>query len=83
MSHVEPSDRWRPDGNPPSKPFSTNKCRKCKAAIVFVRTAKGKQMPVNAETWTQGEVLYNPEKHVSHFATCPAAAHFRKADRGR
>ena len=41
------------------------KCRGCGAAIVWVKTAKGKNMPVDAD----GQ---------SHFATCPKAQDFRR-----
>lgn len=53
---------------PPSAP--TVACRSCKAPIVWIVTAAGKRMPVNA---SPGEV-----RGESHFATCPHAADWRK-----
>lgn len=53
-------------------------CKECGAAIVFVRTALAKVMPVNAETH-DGEHFFNPEKHISHFSTCTKPEKFRKA----
>lgn len=53
-------------------------CKACDAPIQFVKTASDGLIPVNAETYTAGENLFNPVKHVSHFATCPAAEEFRK-----
>jgi len=54
------------------------KCRKCNAEIVFLRTATGKMMPVDANTVKPGDVNYEHHKHTSHFATCPEADRFRK-----
>jgi hypothetical protein len=55
-------------------------CRKCGAPIVFLKTAKGNQMPVNADSVSPGDALVDLKKHKSHFATCPAASSFRKRD---
>jgi hypothetical protein len=41
-------------------------CSGCAAAIAWISTATGKRMPVDADG-------------TSHFATCPKAAHFRRA----
>lgn len=49
---------------PPGAPHVA--CRSCGAPAVWIVTAKGKRMPVNADT---GE---------SHFATCPQAGAWRK-----
>jgi len=55
------------------------KCRSCAAAIVWMPTAKGKTMPVDAETVNRGDEMYDASKgHVSHFATCPNAKEHRK-----
>lgn len=43
-------------------------CRACGGAIFFIPTAKGKQMPVDADG-------------TSHFATCSDPKRFRKRDR--
>lgn len=52
-------------------------CRSCKAKIVFLKTRNNRTTPVDADTWN-GEEEYQAEKHVSHFATCPDAAKYRK-----
>lgn len=49
---------------PPGAPVKA--CNSCGADIVWIVTAAGKRMPVDART------------HESHFATCPNAAHHRK-----
>jgi hypothetical protein len=51
------------------------KCRSCGAAIVWMVTSRGKQMPVDAQTVGVPDV-----KPVSHFATCPQAKKWRKGD---
>jgi len=35
-------------------------------------------MPVNADTVAEGDTRYQPQKHVSHFATCPHSQQWRK-----
>lgn len=45
-------------------------CRSCGAAIVFLRTASGKSMPINAETVEASDETYEHGRHVSHFSTC-------------
>lgn len=58
-------------------------CSSCGAEITWVKTTKGKTMPIDA----QGEkrvVLASDgtaevkDTYVSHFATCPNAAQHRK-----
>ena len=60
-------------------PFETH-CRSCQALIVWFRTSSGKRMPVNADTTkpTDAEHQLDLKRHVSHFATCPAADQHRK-----
>lgn len=58
-------------------------CRSCGAVIVWLRTASGKSMPVDAASVTErldaGTVLFDPVVgHVSHFATCIDADRFRR-----
>lgn len=53
-------------------------CRSCGEDIVFLRTAAGRPMPVNADTVEPGDTDYEHGRHVSHFATCPAADQHRK-----
>lgn len=59
-------------------------CRSCGADLVFLRTKKGKQMPVNVMPTEPGfrgpdagetEFVYG--EHQSHFQTCDNAARFR------
>jgi hypothetical protein len=55
-------------------------CRSCKAPVVWFRTAAGKRMPVDEAT-TQpidAEHQLDLKRHISHFATCPDQAKWRK-----
>lgn len=54
-----------------------SKCRGCGKEIIFIPTRGGKMMPIDIETH-DGGTLFDPKKHVSHFATCPMAKEFRK-----
>lgn len=68
-------------------------CSSCGAAIIWVRTERGKPMPVDAKpekrfTLDPLAVRLNPsappsallvDTYVSHFATCPHADQHRKA----
>lgn len=80
----------------------TDRCRGCGAPIAFIKTVKGKTMPVDPDPVdfvpdTAGRALYvtadglvlhgappsdaDPDVHqgwISHFATCPRAADFRR-----
>ena len=87
--------------------YNQTNCRACGAEILFIKTQKGKTMPVDAKSkWistdpegipfvlADGSVVkakevqcadYNEAAkagyqigYVSHFATCPQAASFRK-----
>ena len=61
-------------------------CKSCKAHIVYLKTNSDKHIPVNYDTLTLDEranlqtlqVFFNPDHHISHFATCPDANKFRK-----
>lgn len=53
------------------------RCRACGADIQFVKTKRGKTIPVNYDTW-DGEEEFKFGKHIAHFATCPQADEFRK-----
>lgn len=59
----------------------TSTCRACGAPIIFLPTRKGKMNPVNAATVKPGDDLFNSEKHVSHFTTCPKASQFKRQAR--
>jgi hypothetical protein len=68
-------------------------CRSCRAPIAWVKTARGKNMPIDLEptglgTWLlewEGEVAtahkavqsYAGPKYTSHFSTCPDADKWR------
>jgi hypothetical protein len=54
-------------------------CRSCKAPVVWLKASTGKAMITNAETVKDGDVLFDMKAgHVSHWATCPDAAKWRK-----
>jgi len=67
-------------------------CRSCGATIIFVKTAKGKSMPLDVQpaddgniivvdgvaVYLKGEAPPNKLRWKSHFATCPQAAQHRK-----
>lgn len=54
-------------------------CQSCQAEIVFLKTGKGKSIPVDAETVTEGDELFEPKSgHVAHFATCDDPDRFRR-----
>jgi hypothetical protein len=57
---------------------NADKCRSCGAEIVWLKTINGKNMPVDAETFEDGDELFEPKRHTSHFATCPDAEKFRR-----
>lgn len=63
-----------PDGyqlKPGSKPVH---CRSCQAAVLFATSEKtGKASPFDAVP-----NIHEPTPSVSHFATCPQAARWRK-----
>ena len=68
------------------KPFKTV-CRACKASIWMIFTKNGKYIPINSETITNGdlmvidatdELIFDPSRHIAHFATCTDAKKFRK-----
>lgn len=66
-------------------------CRTCKAAIIWVKTEKGKKMPLDATPTEAGMFFLDEEDgialygrgkqatgYTSHFATCPQANQHRK-----
>jgi len=56
-----------------------NSCRSCGKPIIWLPTASGKSIPVNAFSVRNGEKQFNPAAgHLTHFATCPQAAQHRK-----
>lgn len=63
-------------------------CKSCGAKIAWVRTPKGKLMPIDVEPEKRITLEKNPEgpeplmvmvdTYTSHFATCPDANKHRK-----
>ena len=63
---------------PKGAPSST--CHGCQAVIYWIRTPRGKNMPV--DTNVEGGEAPTSERDgrgVSHFATCPKAKDYRRA----
>jgi len=53
-------------------------CRSCNKEIVFLKTDKGKLIPVDKETVDSIDEYFDGERHITHFRTCPEANKFRK-----
>ncbi len=71
-------------------PKDVTHCRACGAHIVFVRTKKGKLMPINVNPTSAefrapnaGELAYVHKEHQPHFLSCPKADEFRQRGRSR
>ena len=61
----------------------TKACDSCGASLIFLKTATGKWMPVDAETVSPDDAQYEPRSgHVSHWETCDDPARFRREGRG-
>jgi len=54
------------------------RCSSCRARIIWLKTSKGKNMPVDADTVEPEDNEFDPSRHTSHFATCPNANQHRK-----
>lgn len=64
------------------------KCRSCGAEVIWVKTAKGKSMPLEACAPSEGNIritdnvaVYGQKgsgPYISHFSTCPQAGDWRK-----
>jgi hypothetical protein len=59
------------------------KCRTCQAEIVWVKTARGRSMPVDAGTIEKDDTgkypaEFDPDTMTSHFSTCKDADTWRK-----
>ena len=61
-----------------SMPGEIHHCRSCGKPIIWMDTASGKNMPIDADTYTPGDAVFDAKKHRSHFATCPKADMHRK-----
>lgn len=49
----------------------------CDSGLVWLKTRKGKVIPVNAESVDASDELYDHKKHAPHWASCPNADDFR------
>jgi hypothetical protein len=62
--------------------MTISKCRGCKADIIWIKTEKGKSIPIDAKpikAYSRGLHLYILEDvHLPHWSTCPDAEQFRK-----
>jgi len=54
-----------------------SRCKFCGQAIKWIKTKNGKNMPLDPIGIEEGDILYDREKHSSHWDTCP------KRDRAR
>ena len=61
-----------------SLPGEVHFCRSCGKAMIWMTTKLGKSMPIDAESYTAGDLEFDAAKHRSHFATCPNADRHRK-----
>lgn len=57
------------------------RCRSCRARIIWLKTGAGKNMPVDADSVEAADELFLPERHVTHFRTCPNADQHRSKKR--
>jgi len=54
-------------------------CKSCGAEIVWMKTQRGKNIPVDAETIDdKGAEVFDPDTMTTHFETCPDAYKWRK-----
>ena len=58
------------------------RCRSCDAEIVWLKTQRGKNMPVDATEDSRVDAeagrVFDPDEHTSHFEICPDADKHRK-----
>ena len=65
-------------------------CKSCGATIIWVKTTKAENMPIDAEPRPDGNIyleggiafygesMFAKERYASHFAVCPDAASWRR-----
>jgi len=63
--------------------MKTSLCKGCGAAIIWIKTAKGKNMPVNAKASpvyqiNDQEETFQVMAHIPHWITCPQRDEFKK-----
>ena len=56
----------------------TIKCKSGEKEITFLRTDKGKAIPVDKDTVDAADEYFDRDRHVTHFRTCQEASKFRK-----
>lgn len=54
-----------------------SECRSCGARILWMKTAKGKNMPVDFDVDIEQEKEFDRDRMTSHFDTCPSAEQHR------
>lgn len=54
------------------------KCRSCSAPVWWVVTDRERRMPIDAATGSATDLVFDPSRHTSHFATCVNAAQHRR-----
>jgi predicted RNA-binding Zn-ribbon protein involved in translation (DUF1610 family) len=55
-----------------------SECKSCGAEIIWLKTVNGKNIPVDAETCSSKDELFDPDNMTAHFVTCPEADEWRK-----
>lgn len=58
---------------------TTATCRSCGAQIVWFKTDKGKNIPIDAHTVEPGDEQLDLKRHAAHFSTCPFAKEHRRS----
>jgi hypothetical protein len=58
-------------------------CSSCRAKIIWLRTTAGNHMPTDFENVEPEDRIFDPKKHVSHFATCRMADKHRRPTRSK
>lgn len=53
-------------------------CRSCGALVLWMKTEKGKNMPVDYDADIASETEFDHTRMESHFSTCPNADSHRK-----
>ena len=57
------------------EPYRVSKCRWCGGEIVWMKTAKGKDIPVEANSVTPFDKVFDKQKNEAHFPTCREQRH--------
>ena len=53
-------------------------CTSCGTQIIFLKTSKGKKMPVDATSVKDNDHFFDHKRHTSHFSTCTNPKKHRK-----